>query len=290
MTAKQLSKEWFDQRLGMITASNVGAILGIDPYRSADDVMRQMVRAWHHAEPEFTGNVATEWGIFNEETARGQFAMKHKPVQECGSFTSAHYSWLGASPDGLIDDDGVLEIKCPFGLRNEVKPIFKPLSEQPHYYAQVQIQLLATGRTTAYFYQWTPYGDYLQIVHIDDAWLRENIPKLQLFYLKYLSERDNPAHHLAPKRREITTLAAQKLIDEYQQLTNAIDLASERKKEVLAEIVEMAGNQNANICGHNLTQVKKDGAVSYAKAINALCPDADLSPYRGKPTEYWLLK
>jgi hypothetical protein len=38
-----------------------------------------------------------------------------------------------------------------------------------------------------------------------------------------------------------------------------------------------------------LTLVKKDGAVSYSKAIKALLPDADLEPYRGKPTEYWML-
>ena len=56
---------------------------------------------------------------------------------------------------------------------------------------------------------------------------------------------------------------------------------------VLADLVALAGNRNALIAGRKLTLTQKDGAVSYAKAIKALCPGADLEPYRGKPSEFW---
>ena len=81
---EQRTPEWHEQRKGLITASNVGAILGLDPYRKPDDVMRQMVRDWHGAEREFAGNAATEWATFNEETAFGQFCMEHYPASKCG--------------------------------------------------------------------------------------------------------------------------------------------------------------------------------------------------------------
>ena len=85
-------------------------------------------------------------------------------------------------------------------------------------------------------------------------------------------------------------MEARKLIDEYQQLSDAISLATERKKEVLADIVKLAGEKDSLICGHNLTLVKKAGAISYAKAAEKYLKDIDLEPFRGKPTEYWMLK
>lgn len=287
---EQRTPEWHEQRKGLITASNVGAILGLDPYRKPDDVMRQMVRDWHGEEREFAGNAATEWGTFNEETAFGQFCMEHYPASKCGFYVSEEYPWLGASPDGLIGLNGLLEIKCPFGLRNESDPVFKSKEEQPHYYAQVQIQLLVTGRSHCYFYQWTPNASYCEWVRYDSHWINENLPKLKDFYDRYLHEREHPERHLSPKRREIDTLEARKLIDEYQQLSDAISLATDRKKEVLASIVSLAKDQDSLVCGHNLTKVQKEGAISYAKAIKELLPDADLEKWRGKPTEYWILK
>ena len=287
---EQRTPEWHEQRKGLITASNVGAILGIDPYRKPDDVMRQMVRDWHGASLESSRNGAIEWGTFNEETAFGQFCMEHYPASKCGFYVSEEYPWLGASPDGLIGANGLLEIKCPFGLRNEQNPVFKSILDQPHYYAQVQIQLLVTGRSYCYFYQWVPNGSMVERVRFDSLWINENLPKLKDFYEKYPYERDNPARHLAPKRREIDTLEARKLIDEYQQLSDAISLANDRKKEVLSDIVKLSGEKDSLICGHNLTLVKKEGAVSYAKVVAQYCKDIDLEPFRGKPTEYWMLK
>lgn len=287
---KQRTEAWLQQRRGLITASNVGAILGIDPYRTADDVMRQMVRDWHGEDREFTGNAATDWGVFNEKTAREQFEMLYVPVMECGFFVSEEHPWLGASPDGLIMFNGLLEIKAPYGLRNEQNPVFKTVAEQPHYYAQMQIQMLVTDRYYCHFYQWAPNGDNHKLVQFDKYWISENLPKLKEFYDRYLFERIYESRHTQPKRREIDTLEARKLIDEYQQLSDAVSFATERKKDVLASIVALAKEQDSLVCGHNLTKVQKEGAISYAKAIKELLPDADLEKWRGKPTEYWMLK
>jgi hypothetical protein len=52
----------------------------------------------------------------------------------------------------------------------------------------------------------------------------------------------------------------------------------------------MSGGADAKIAGRNLTLIKKAGAVSYSKAIKDLLPDANLDPWRGKPTQYWVVK
>ena len=68
-------------------------------------------------------------------------AMKARPgyfVDQAGLIQHPEYEFLAASPDGLIDNDGVLEIKCPFSARETGQ--FKPLEQQP--------QLPGTDSTT----------------------------------------------------------------------------------------------------------------------------------------------
>lgn len=286
---QQRTQEWYDKRKGLVTGSNVGAILGLNPYKTADDVLRQMVREYHGAASEFTGNRATEWGTFNEKGAQVEYEMETgNKIEATGFHVHPGLPWLGASPDGLIGDEGVAEIKCPFGQRDKNPPRFKTAEEQPHYYAQMQIEMACTAAAWCDFYQWAPHGSRLERVHRDEAWLSENLPKLREFHERFLSELDNP-EHLEPKRIEIDTLKAERLIQEREELAEAIEQAQARQKEIMAELVSMAGERNALICGHKLTKVEKQGSVSYAKVAKEHAPDVDLEAYRGKPSVSWRL-
>lgn len=286
---QQRTAEWHEKRKGRVTGSNVGGILGLNPYKNEDDVLRQMVREYHGAPSEFTGNRATEWGSFNEAGAQAEYEMETgNKVDETGFHVHPDLEWLGASPDGLVDDDGVVEIKCPFGQRDKNPPLFKTAEEQPHYYAQMQIEMACTAARWCDFYQWAPHGSKKERVYRDDDWLAWAIPELKSFHERYLSELDNP-EHLEPKRIEIETLRAERLIQEREELAEAIEQAQARQKEIMAELVKMAGDRNALICGHKLTRVEKQGSVSYAKALKELAPDADLEKWRGKPSVSWRL-
>ena len=280
---KQRSPEWFTARKGRVTGSNVGAILGVDPFRTKDDVLRAMVRSYHKAPSEFTGNVATEWGVANESTAIGDFEIETGlDVKEVGFF--AYEDWAGASPDGLCSDGNGLEVKCPFGKRKGGE--LKSIEEQPHYYDQMQFEMLCTGWPAIHLYQWTPHTSSHITIDADQEWRDKNMPILRQFYALYLSELKNP-EHLEPLRVEINTAETRRLIDELDQLKEAIDNAIDRKKEVEAELIKMAGERNALIWGVKITKVSKEGSISYAKAIKELAPDADLEKWRGVPSEYW---
>lgn len=203
---EQRTKEWFDARRNRVTASLVGAILGVAPYMSRENAMRRMVRDYHGAPSEFTGNVATEWGTYNEAGARFDFELETGiSVRECVFFMRD--DWAGASPDGLIGEDSLLEIKCPFGIRNDENPKFKTLDDLPHYFAQVQFQLWVTGRREAYFWQWSPKKTHLEVVLYSQNWIDKNIPLLRAFYDEYLLEIGNPEHLACPpekKKRKIS--------------------------------------------------------------------------------------
>lgn len=286
-TIEQRSPEWRSQRVGKLTGSNIGAALGINPWKTPDDLIRQMVREYHGAESEFVGNTATAWGTAHESLALLDYEMETgNTVQECGFFVHPEFDWLGASPDGMIGNLGLIEIKCPYGLRNVKKPKFKSLADQPHYYAQVQMEMACTGLMSCHFYQWSPSGSQFELVYFNPQWFDANLPKLEAFYKRFLSELDNPAH-LEEKHKEINTQQAKLLLDEYQDLTDSIDQATERKKEVFEELVKLAKGRNALIWGRKLTQVERKGAVDY-KAIPQL-KGVDLEQYRKKPTSYWRL-
>jgi putative phage-type endonuclease len=288
---EQRSKEWFDSRRHKLTGSNIGAALGINPWKSPDDLIRSMVREYHGAESEFEGNVATEHGNLHEPLAAMDYQNKTgNLVTECGFFVHPDHDWLGASPDGLVDDDGLVEIKCPFGLRNKKGDdlVFKTAEEQPHYYAQMQIEMACTGRKWCDFYSWSKHGDSLERIEYSPQWFSENLAILLSFYHDYINELDNPVH-LEPMVKEVNTLGAKSLIDEYDALSATIDDATARKKEVLSELIQIAKERNAIIHGRKLTKVERAGSVSYAKVVKDHCPQVDLGPYTGKPSEYWKL-
>jgi len=285
---EQRSEEWFNARKSKITGSMVGAALGMNPWSTPDDAMRSMVRAHFNAESEFKGNIATEYGQLNEPNALADLEMQMgDDILEVGFIVHPEHEWLGASPDGFYLDDAVVEIKCPYGKRHDVEPDFKPVLEQPHYYAQTQIEMYCSEREWCYFYQWSAYGDKLETYKLDHAWLDENIPKLKAFYDQFLLECKEPDRHLAPL---VKSVKSDKLAIAYKIALSHLELAKQAVESAKAELIELADGKKSNVSGLLVSPVERKGSVSYAKAIKDLLPGADLEPYRGKPTSHWLVK
>jgi putative phage-type endonuclease len=250
--------------------------------------MRRMVRAYQGLPSEFEGNIATSWGTNHETEAREAFEY-YQGVQVAPASFVVHpmRSWIGASPDGYISNYALLEIKCPYGLRDKPKPVpFKSIKDQPHYYAQMQIQMYCTDKIACHFWQWTPNDQRLEIVDFDPIWIEVNLPKLEAFYEEFLAIRDEGFEETL----EIDSLGHRYMIAEYDLLTKQIKEAEDRKKEILDSLVFDTSGQDAVICGRKLTQVHRAGSISYAKAIKELAPNADLEKWRGEPSSYWTLK
>jgi putative phage-type endonuclease len=90
-------------------------------------------------------NAAMQWGTDQEPFARGAYeAATGLTVQEVGFVNHPSIQMAGASPDGLIGDDGCIEIKCP----NTATMIEALLSETvpAKYFAQMQMQMACAGR------------------------------------------------------------------------------------------------------------------------------------------------
>ena len=271
------------ERKSRVTGSRAGAILGLSPFTTRADVMREMVREANGLESEFKGNPATQWGHLMEPFVIELFSLegnKHFVIHPI-------HNWLGATPDAFTKNrERLAEIKCPFSKKNDEEPVFKTLEEQPHYYAQVQIEMACTGIHECEFIQWAPKGERKEIVQFSPEWFHENLPKLKAFYDEFLVELNNPAH-LEPKTQE---LEAPDLATRYRIAKGALEAAQAELDAAKAELVKLANGKKASISGLMVFQVEKEGAISYAKAIKDLLPRADLEPYRGKPSSYWVVK
>lgn len=277
--AEQRTPEWFEARKGRITGSVVGAILGLNPYKKPDDVMRDML-ADEAGEPrEFQGNDATAWGTMNESGAIFEYEMETgNSVKKCGFYT--YEDWLGASPDGLVGDAGLIEVKCPYRLKSEESPEFKTAAEQPYYFAQIQIQLMVTGRDWCDFWQWSPNGTRLERVPKNADWLASALPVLREFYGRYLdllAENADPVDQFA-------------LVSEYDFIKAEVERLEQRKKAIIDELVASTKGLGGEVAGRKLTRVEKKGSIAYAKVVKEHLPGIDLEPYRGESANYWLLK
>jgi putative phage-type endonuclease len=146
---EQGTEAWFNIRIGKVTASRVADVLaktktGYSTTR--DNYMAQLVceRLTGQKGESFT-NAAIQHGIETEAYARAAYEARYDVlVDEVGFVSHPTIEMSGASPDGLVGGDGLIEIKCP----NTATHIETLLSESvPNkYYTQMQFQIACTGR------------------------------------------------------------------------------------------------------------------------------------------------
>lgn len=113
----QGSPEWFAARLGNVTPSRIIDIMpGKSGYRAArKNYIAQCVceRLTGAREDTYT-SPAMQWGTDTEPMARAVYeATMGVIVKEVGYIPHPDIEHFGGSPDGLISDDGMIEVKCP---------------------------------------------------------------------------------------------------------------------------------------------------------------------------------
>lgn len=155
---QQGSDEWLELRLGKITASKLSDVLskgrGNAPSKTRASYMLQLAAEKLTGKPEdsFT-NKYMEWGNECEPQARSMYEFDSGNDVEEVAFVEFD-EWFGVSPDGLVGDKGLLEIKCPkttTQIERYLAGVFPSA-----YMAQVQGQMLATGREWCDFVSFDP--------------------------------------------------------------------------------------------------------------------------------------
>ena len=145
----QGTEEWFTIRIGKVTASRVADVIAKTKTgysASRDNYMAQLVceRLTGQKGESFT-NAAMQHGTETEPLARAAYeALKDVLVDEVGFVPHPSIDMAGASPDGLVGSDGLLEIKCPNTATHIETLMSKTVPGK--YNTQMQFQMACTGR------------------------------------------------------------------------------------------------------------------------------------------------
>ena len=144
---------------------------------------------------------AIGWGITHEPRAKQVYTqMSGRQVKECGVFLSPS-GLLGGSPDGMIAEDHIVEVKCPWSCKD--KTVLQAaensafymelddvtgglrLKESSPYWHQIQGNMFLSGADKCDFIVWTEIDTIVVLIHKDHRW-SDKLVKLEKCNKSYL--------------------------------------------------------------------------------------------------------
>lgn len=206
----QGTDEWLEARRGILTASTIGQLITPSRLQTAsNDKSRALVNEL--IAERITGFVEETYvshdmlrGQWDEPIARAAYEEHYAPVREVGFMVrTIDGNRLGYSPDGLVGDDGIIEIKSR-KPRHQLDTILN--NTVPTYYmAQIQTGLLVTGREWCDFISYSGGMPlYVKRVHPDEGWQTAITNTLDHFETKAtetITAYETATAHLHPTER-----------------------------------------------------------------------------------------
>jgi len=156
---EQGTPEWLEARAGLVTASTVGQLTTpakkqLSTSETAKSLMHTLIaeRITGRVEP-IQESRAMQRGTLDEPYARAIYAEHYAPVTEVGFIVNDDHGFkMGYSPDGLVGDDGLIEIKSR-SQRIQLQTVLRDEAPAGNM-AQMQMGMLVTGR------KWCDYISY----------------------------------------------------------------------------------------------------------------------------------
>jgi putative phage-type endonuclease len=196
----QGTTDWFAIRLGKVTASRVADVIAKTKTgysTSRENYMAHLVvERLTQTKAESYTNAAMQWGTDQEPFARAAYeAAQGVMVEEVGFVPHPTIEWAGASPDGLVGNDGLVEIKCP----NTATMIEALLTGKvpTKYFTQMQFQMACTGTKFCDYVVFDPRMPakaqlFVTRVNRDDAYIAE----IEAEIVKFLAEVESQVQQL----------------------------------------------------------------------------------------------
>ena len=182
---------WKEERLHRLHSSNFGRICKATDQTDMGNLARSLIY------PRKLNTPAIRHGRTYESIAIKEYQrVSGNHVSECGTFVKPEHPFVASSPDGIVSDDLLIEVKCPFLSRD--KPIqhdtvpflnedngILSLSQQHDHYYQVQGQLYCAGRMECDFIVYTKPDIKIMRIKRDEKFIECMLQKLQWFFDNY---------------------------------------------------------------------------------------------------------
>lgn len=201
---KQGTDAWHLLRLGRVTASRVSDVLSKG--KSGESASRRNYRIELVAQ-RLTGqpgesftNAAIEWGTATEPLARVAYELKHNTsVMEVAFVEHPTIEWFGCSPDGLVGDDGLIEIKCP-NTTTHLDWMEEGKAPSKHI-PQMMAQMACTSRSWCDFVSFDPrLPEDLQLFIVRVNRDQEYIDNMEAEVKKFLKEVEETINKLKERK------------------------------------------------------------------------------------------
>ncbi|MGZ8317561.1 MAG: lambda exonuclease family protein [Telluria sp.] len=172
---EQHTPEWKRERCGHATASRFYDVLGTKSGRQS--YLEQLVceRVTGEPKPEAFSH-SMDWGHTCEEPAKQLYQLlTGETVQRAGFVKHPTLPWVGASPDGLIGDDGGIEVKCPYNSEIHLRTWLEGMPVE--HKAQVQGVMWVCERDWIDFISFDPRQPehlrlYVERIHRDEQFIQ----------------------------------------------------------------------------------------------------------------------
>ena len=197
---EQRTTEWHTARLGKVTASRVADVIAKTKTgygASRANLMADLIVERLTGQPASTfSNAHMEWGTEQEPHARAAYSARiGELVEEVGFVDHPSVANSGASPDGLVGDDGLVEFKCPATATHLDTLLAQAVPAK--YIPQMQWQMACTGRKYCDFCSYDPrlpehLRMFVQRVERDDDYIK----MLETEVTKFLAELDEKLKQL----------------------------------------------------------------------------------------------
>lgn len=185
------SHYWRELRTDYLTASNFGSVVKRKLKTPCHNLVKNLL---YRAKELNTPGII--YGRLNEKKAIEKYEMTTGvSVKRCGFFIDPDHPFLGASPDGLVGENGLIEIKCLPSIKGKLRENKKrhcysntndgiSLKPMHNYYYQVQGQLNILKKDFCDFVIFTEDDFHIErIIRNDDLWSNVMLPKLTTFYM-----------------------------------------------------------------------------------------------------------
>ena len=207
---EQRSDAWFRLRAGSFTSSRAADLMATTkngPSTSRANLIAQLAVERVTGQPtESYTNAAMQRGNDLEGEAREEFQFETGIIVDvCGyiEHPSISRARVGSSPDGLIGEDGLIEIKCPASMAKHLAALEKG-AHAVEYAWQIQHQMWVTGRQWNYAVSYDPrFPDWLKLAITRVKRDEEAIAKLEEETVKAEVEVQRLVEFMMEKRKGV---------------------------------------------------------------------------------------
>jgi len=276
---EQRTDAWLQQRIGKVTGSRIGTILGHNKYQTRAQLMREMVREAKGAPSEFVVTPDVQRGVDREDSSLMTLSLETGiQFEKAGFIQHPKYDWIGVSPDALADT-------CGAEIKNPRKP--QPLIEKPQYEAQIRLCMECCDMGEWYYFSDPVEGEHIiELVDRKRMWFSGVLPALMDFMDEYQSELSNPAHlePLVEAREDDEFKEAASL---YLAANRRLKAAQDDEKQAREALLSLT-DKSCSGGGVLVSKVTRQGAVNNKQIYKDF--NVDPEKYRGESSTYFSIR